>query len=75
MYNFLFLFSLKTLVDIEQLAGILGAFLASLLDTASNTPNFMASSTKKFELYILAPLSSRKNCKNYETLLYSMSCT
>ena len=40
-----------------------------------NTPNFMATSTKRFELHILAPLPTFKICKNYKTLLYLMSCT
>ena len=53
----------------------LGFFLASFLGTSNNTPNFTVTSTKKFELHILTPLSTWKNCKNYEIQLYLMSCT
>ena len=42
---------------------------------ANNTLNFTVTAIKKFELHILAPLFTWKNCKNYEILLYSMSCT
>ena len=43
-------------VSTKHLAWFLGLFLASFLVTANNAPNFTATSTKKFELHILAPL-------------------
>ena len=46
----------------NNLQGFL-AFLASFLGTANNTPKFTATSTKIFELHILAPLSTWKNYK------------
>ena len=67
-------FASKASINIKQIVGFLGFFLASFLGTASNTPNFKANLTKKFKFHILAPLSTWKNCKNYETLLYSMAC-
>ena len=66
--------ALKAHVSIEQLPESLRLFLALFFSTANNSPNFMATSTKKFKLHILAPLSTWKNCKNFETLLYLMSC-
>ena len=73
-FNYSF-FASKAPVSTEQLAGVLKMFLASFLGMAIITPNFTAISTKIFDLHILAPLSPWKNCKNYETMLYLMSCT
>ena len=48
---------------------VLGLFLASFLGAANNTPTFVATSTKKSELHILAPFSTWKNCKNYKNVV------
>ena len=61
-------FASKAPISTEVLAGI-GLFLASLLGMANNTTIFTATSTKKFELHILAPLSTWKNCKNYHSVV------
>ena len=57
------------IVWLEQLAGFLRFFLASFLGTVSNTPNFMVTSTKKFELHILASLFTWNICKKLQNSL------